>query len=253
MKIAITREISPAIEHCELSFVARAPIDAALAAAQHAAYERALETAGHSLHRLPSAPELPDAVFVEDTAVVLDEVAVITRPGAASRRAETDSTAAALGEYRPLLNLPAGTLDGGDVLRLDRTLYVGLSARSSRAGIEALAQELRPYGYHVVPVPFSGCLHLKSAVTQVGPETLLLNPEWVEPRHLPAMQIVEVDPSEPHAANALWLGAMTIYPASWPLTGGRIERTGVRLMRVDMSETEKAEGGVTCCSLLFDA
>jgi len=253
MKIAITREVSPAIERCELTYVSRAPIDAALAAAQHASYERALEAAGYTLRRLPPAPGLPDAVFVEDTALVLDEIAVITRPGAASRRAETDSTAMLLAEYRPLLNLSAGTLDGGDVLRLDRTLYVGLSARSSRAGIEALAQGLRPYGYRVEAVPFSGCLHLKSAVTQVGPETLLLNPDWVEPRHFPAMNTIEVDPAEPHAANALWLGGMTIYPESWPLTGARIERAGGRLVRVDMSETEKAEGGVTCCSLLLDA
>lgn len=253
MKIAITRAVSTSLADCELSFLTRAPIDVDRAATQHANYERALEAAGYSLRRLPGAPDLPDAVFVEDTAIVLDEVAVITRPGAASRRPETASSAAVLAEYRPLLRITAGTLDGGDVLRIGRTLYVGLSARSNRAGIDELAALLRPFNYEVVGVPLNGCLHLKSAVTQIDGGTLLLNPDWVDSRHFGGMRSIAVDPAEPHAANSLWLGETVIYPASQPETRARLEAGGVRLTLVDMSETEKAEGGVTCCSLLFEA
>ncbi|HET7675583.1 MAG TPA: arginine deiminase family protein [Gammaproteobacteria bacterium] len=252
MKIALTRTISPRIADCELSFLPRVPIDVVRAQAQHANYERALEDAGYSLRRLPDAPDLPDAVFVEDTAVVLEEVAVITRPGATSRRMETESTASMLAEYRPLLRIESGTLDGGDVLRVGRKLYVGLSARSDRAAIDELVTLLQPFGYETVGVRLDGCLHLKSAVTQIDDETLLLNPDWVDPRHFTAMRTIPVDPAEPHAANSLWLGETVVYPASQPKTCARLEARGVRLTCIDMSETEKAEGGVTCCSLLFD-
>lgn len=252
MKIALTRTISPRIADCELSFLPRVPIDVVRAQAQHADYERALEGAGYSLRRLPDAPDLPDAVFVEDTAVVLEEVAVITRPGATSRRMETESTASMLAEYRPLLRIESGTLDGGDVLRVGRKLYVGLSARSNRAAVDELVTLLQPFGYETVGVPLDGCLHLKSAVTQIDDETLLLNPDWVDPRHFTAMRTIPVDPAEPHAANSLWLGETVVYPASQPKTCARLEARGIRLTCIDMSETEKAEGGVTCCSLLFD-
>ena len=129
MWIAITRPVSASLAHCELTHLAREPIDVPRARAQHAAYERLLGSLGASLVRVGPAPDLPDAVFIEDTAVVLDELAVVTRPGAASRRPETDAVASVLASYRPLRTMTApATLDGGDVLRLGRTLYVGRSA-----------------------------------------------------------------------------------------------------------------------------
>jgi dimethylargininase len=254
LKIAITRPVSPALEHCELSFLPRNPIDIGLATTQHHAYQEALAACGCTLRSLPMEPELPDSVFVEDTAIVLDEVAVITHPGAVSRRAETDSVTAMLASYRELVRItPPATLDGGDVLRVGRTLYVGVSARSNHAGIEQLSRLLARFGYQVRAVPLHGCLHLKTAVTQVATDLLLLNPDWVDARQFPGMRVLHVAQSEPHAANAVLINDKVIYPASCPLTRTQLLQQGIEVVSVDMSETEKAEGGVTCCSLIFDS
>jgi len=251
-RIALTREISSAMARCELTHLQRAAIDVALAREQHRAYEQALRDLGWRIESLPEEPELPDSVFVEDTAIVLDEVAVITRPGALSRRAETASIAAVLGKYRDLVCIESpGTLDGGDVLHVRRSLYVGTSSRSNATGIGQLGALLRPFGYRVLPVPVQGCLHLKSAVTQVAAGELLINSRYVERRHFPEMRFIEVDESEPSGANALMIGADVIYPRSYPRTAEILRQRGIRVSTVEMSETEKAEGAVTCCSLLL--
>lgn len=253
-RIAVTRAVSRALEHCELSHLPRRPIDLALARRQHAAYEQALRDAGCEVRQLAEQPGQPDSVFVEDTAIVLDEVAVITRPGAASRRGEVASMAAALSEHRKLVHIAEpGTLDGGDVLRLDRVLYVGASARSNPGGIAQLATLIAPFGYRVEAVPLRGCLHLKSAVTRIGADRVLLNPAWVDAASFPGFAAVAIDPAEPHAANALLIGAALIYPASCPRSADVLGGLGIDVRRVDMSETEKAEGAVTCCSVIVDA
>lgn len=253
-RIAITRTVSRALEHCELTHLARRPIELALARRQHAAYEQALRDAGCEVRQLAEQPEHPDSVFVEDTVIVLDEIAVITRPGAASRRGETASMATALAGLRELRQVEApGTLDGGDVLRLDRTLYVGASARSNADGVAQLARLVAPFGYRVEAVPLRDCLHLKSAVTRVSADRLLLNPAWVEARHFPGFDAVQVDLAESHAANAVLVGDVVVYPLSCPRTADALRQLGIEVRGVDMSETEKAEGGVTCCSVIFDA
>jgi dimethylargininase len=253
-RIAITRAVSRALEHCELTHLPRRPIDLALARRQHAAYEQALREAGCQVRQLPEQPEHADSVFVEDTAIVLDEVAVITRPGAASRRGETESMAAALDGLREIVRIePPGTLDGGDVLRLDRVLYVGASTRSSADGVAQLGRLLAPFDYRVVAVPLRGCLHLKSAVTQVAPGQVLVNPDWVDARCFPEWEPIPIDPAEPHAANALLIDDALIYPASCPRTADKLRTLGVDVRSVDMSETEKAEGAVTCCSVIVSA
>lgn len=253
MKLAITRPVSPALDRCELSFVNRSPIDIGLAVSQHRAYLDALIACGCSVRELAAEPELPDSVFVEDTAVVLDEVAVITRPGAESRRPELRSMASMLGEYRELVQIAApGTLDGGDVLRIGRTIYVGESARSNAAGIEQLRTLLKRFDYRVQGVPLRGCLHLKTAVTRVAPDLLLVNPAFVDAGMFDGMHSIAVDPAEPHAANALLINEQVIYPQSCPRTAARLQARGASITHVDMSETEKAEGGVTCCSVIFD-
>lgn len=252
MPIAITRKPPSSLDRCELSFLPRAAIDVHLAAEQHRAYEEALAALGCRVCSLPAEPQMPDSVFVEDAAVVLDEVAVITRPGAASRRRETLSVEAALAGHRECLRIEApATLDGGDVLRLGRTLYVGASGRSNAEGVAQLSRLLRRYGYRVEAVPLRGCLHLKSAVTQIASDRLLINPDQVESRHFPGMGILNVHASEPQAANALRVGGAVIYPESAPRTRETLEANGIRIRSVNMSETEKAEGGVTCCSLIF--
>ncbi|MGB6487866.1 MAG: arginine deiminase family protein [Steroidobacteraceae bacterium] len=250
--IAVTRRISSAMTRCELTHLQRTAIDVVLAREQHDGYEQALRGLGCRIETLPEESELPDSVFVEDTAIVLDEVAVITRPGAPSRRAETASIAAALAKHRKLVPIESpGTLDGGDVLRVERTLYVGTSSRSNANGIQQLGALLLPFGYRVVPVAVQGCLHLKSAVTQLAADALLINSRYVERRQFPGMRFIEVDESEPSGANALMLGLDVIYSGSYPRTAEVLRRHGIRVHTVAMSETEKAEGAVTCCSLLL--
>jgi dimethylargininase len=254
MLIAATRPVSPSIVHCELTHLARGPIDVARATAQHAAYEHTLTALGCAIARAPAAPEQPDAVFIEDTAIVLDEVAVITRPGAESRRAETSAVAEMLAAYRPIHSMSApATLDGGDVLRVGRTLYVGRSGRTNDAGIEQLTKLVTPFGYEVVAVSFTGCLHLKSAVTAIGDRTLLINPAWVSPEAFPHCEVLRIDEREPHAANALRIADAVLYPAQYPRTLERLIARGLRVETTDCSELAKAEGAVTCCSLVFEA
>lgn len=254
MWIAITRDVSPALAECELSFVDRVAIDVAQATVQHHAYRRALEALGCRVLALPAEADLPDSVFVEDAAIVLDEVAVLTRPGAASRRGEVPSIADALRDWRPLLAIKApGTIDGGDVLRLGRTIFVGQSARSNAAGIAQLRALLAGHGYAVEGVLTHGCLHLKSAVTQLDDHTVLLQPAWVDRACFAAFRAIEVDPTEPHAANVVRIGAALLMPAGFPRTRQRLLDAGFAVTAVDVSELQKAEGAVTCCSLVFRA
>ncbi|MBL8190405.1 MAG: dimethylargininase [Acidobacteria bacterium] len=254
MLIAITREVSPAIADCELTHLEREPIDPARAAAQHHEYERCLEQLGCRVQRLPVEPTLPDSVFVEDAAVVVEELAVITRPGAVSRRPEVVSVAQALKAYRPhgFIESP-GTLDGGDVLRLGKTLFVGLTQRTNPEGIRQLAALLAPFGYEVRAVPIADCLHLKTAVTQVTADTLLINQAWIDASVFAGWKLIDVDAAEPFAANALQVGDTVIYPTSFPATRAKLEHHKINVLPVDASELGKAEGGVTCCSLIFPA
>jgi dimethylargininase len=250
--MALTRAVSAAIGDCELTHLARTPLDVARARAQHTDYTNALAALGGRVLRLPDAPDLPDAVFVEDTAVILDELAIITRPGAATRRAETADVAAALAAYRPLAHITApATLDGGDVLRVDRSLFVGQSARTNAAGIAQLRAHAAPFGYTVTEVGLRDCLHLKTAVTQVAPNTLLINRNWVDTAVFADYDLIDVDPAEPSAANALLLNGRLIFPNAYPRTRRRLEARGVRVVGVDADELAKAEGGVTCCSLIL--
>jgi dimethylargininase len=256
--VAITRQVSPAFAECELTHLTREPIDVGLAQRQHAAYEALLAELGCEVEHLPAEPALPDSVFVEDAAVVVDELAVVTRPGAESRRGETASVAAALARHRPLAQIEApGTLDGGDVLRLGRRVFVGLSARTNREGVEQLAALLAPFGYAVEGVPLDGCLHLKTAVTAVTDETVIINCEWIAGAAFADYEQIEVDASEPFAANVLRIAAgdgrgdTIVLPAAFPRTAERLAARGLRVRTLDVSEIAKAEGGVTCCSILL--
>ena len=254
MLVAVTREISPTLADCELTHLAREPIDVAHAVAEHASYEQTLRSLGASVVRAQPEPRLPDAVFVEDAAIVVDEAAVITRPGAPTRRRETESLAGLLSAYRPIARILApGTLDGGDVLRVGRRLYVGQSSRTNLEGIFQLERLLERWGYEVIPVAVTGCLHLKSAVTQVGERLLLINPRLVQPAYFQSMELVEVAPTEALGANALWIENAVIYPTHYPETAERLDRAGVRVVPVPCTELAKAEGGVTCCSIVFES
>lgn len=254
MLVAITREVSPSLGDCQLTHVARTPIDVKRAEAQHRAYQRALAALGCRVLTLEAEPSMPDAVFVEDVAIVLDEVAVMTRPGAESRRGEGASVAELLARYRPLRHVEApGTIDGGDVLRIiGHTIHVGQSGRSNAEGVAQLQQAVAEFGYRVQPVPIRGCLHLKSAVTAVRDDTLLLQPAWVDAASFPGFDIIEVPPGEEHAANILRIGEVAVLPACFPRTAQRLREAGIEVVTVDVSELQKAEGATTCCSLVFE-
>jgi len=254
MLTAITRAVSSALADCELSFIDRQPIDMAKARAQHHAYEETLGKLGARVISLPEEKDLPDSMFVEDPAIVLDELAVICTPGTEIRRREAPSLENELARYRRIerIKLP-GTLEGGDVLRIGKKIYVGLTKRTNAEGIRQLSVIVGHYGYLLTAVPVTGCLHLKSAVTHLGKNALLGNREWFQWKRLEGFEWVDVDPSEAHAGNALTIGDSTIFPASFPKTGKKIEANGFRVVPLDISELQKAESGLTCSSLLFQA
>ena len=249
---ALTRELSPAIANCELEFLDREPIDLALAVEQHRQYQETLAELGAKVEILPAEADLPDSVFVEDPAIVLDEIAVITRMGALSRRGESEILARELAKYRDLRHIvePA-TLEGGDVMRIGKTLYVGYSRRTNVAGIQQLATMLHPLGYFVVPVEVRGCLHLKTACSYVGDDTVLANRAWMDADALCSLKILDIP--EPRGANALRIGGTVLMPAAFPRTRELLMSSGFRVRAIDNSEMLKAEAGVTCTSLLFEA
>lgn len=250
---AIVRRPSAAIADCALTFLERQPIDFARALAQHDAYVEALRAAGVEVRILPPEEALPDAVFVEDTAVVVDECAVLTRPGIDSRRPEVASIASAFEGLRPIVRIEApGTLEGGDILRAGRTIFAGQTARTNSAGTRQLAAALQPHGYEVIPITPDGCLHLKSAVTFIGRETLLVNPAWIDVDLFSRWQCVPVPVEEPFGANALLVNDVVHVAASAPLTRRKLDALGFDTAALDTSEFEKAEAALTCLSLLFE-
>ncbi len=251
---ALTRAISPRIVECELTHLERIPIDVAAARAQHAAYARALIALGCAVEEVEPAPDHPDSVFIEDTAVVFDELAVITRPGAASRRGETAAVERALAPLRPIVRIEApATLDGGDVLVVGKRVFVGRTGRTNEGGVVQLRAALAPHGYTVEAIEVTGCLHLKTAVTAVDDRTVLLNPAWIDARALGGLDRIEVDAAEPMGANVVRVGDALLYGAAYPRTRARLEARGYRPVCVDASELAKAEGAVTCCSLVLRA
>jgi len=238
---------------CELTHLPRLSIDVALARRQHAAYEHALRDAGYTVERLEASPEMPDSVFIEDVAIVFDELAIVTRPGAESRRAEVPAVAEALQRFRPVRVIqPPGTIDGGDVLVAGRQVFVGLSTRTNADAARQMREILAPLGYTVREARVRGCLHLKSAVTAIAGGTLLANLAWIERGLFDGFDVVEIDASEPMAANALRVGDRVIYPTAFPRTADRLAARGLTLSFVDASEVAKAEGAVTCCSLIVN-
>ena len=252
---AFTRAVSPSLPECALTHLERVPIDIAKAVSQHAAYERALANAGLELIRLPELSGDPDAVFVEDTALLLDGHAIITRPGVESRANETESTAQGLAAHFDLHRLGSGFLDGGDVLRIGRTIYVGLSSRTDTGGIAALSEIASALGYEVIEAQLRECLHLKTGATFAGPDpdgtpVLLFNPRCVDPAQFAGVEHMPVDEQEPVAANCLRVAETLILPAGNPRTADRLRARGFHLVELDVSELQKAEAGVTCMSLI---
>ena len=249
MPLAFTRAVSPRLALCETTQPGR--VDVVRAVAQHAAYEQALTDAGLEVRHLPPLDDFPDGMFVEDTALLLGEHAVILRPGAASRAGETDSSAAGLAGSFILHHLPTGHVDGGDVLRIGDSLYVGISTRTDLAGIRALGALVAPLGYRVVPVPVVGGLHLKSAATCVN-NVLVHNPAWVSAHHFAGAEPLAVAPGEALGGNVLLAGETLLTPADSPRTAEALAARGFAVISLDISEMRKADAALTCLSLIAD-
>jgi len=249
--LAITRDVSPSIVNCELTHLSREPIDIDKARAQHAHYEHELGRLGCMVTRLPADASMPDSVFIEDIAIVFDEIAVITRPGAASRRPEIAAVTKKLSQLRPIVQIVApGTIDGGDVLVVGRSIFVGRTLRTNDAGIGQLRAAVASYGYTVVPATVRGCLHLKSAITALDDQMLLANRRWIDEEEFNRFELLDVDEAESMGANIVRVGTAHLYASTFPRTLERLERRGYAVTTVDVSEIAKAEGAVTCCSLI---
>ncbi len=250
--IAFVRRPGASIGDCLLTHRDREGIDLDLARRQHAAYREALSRLGREVIELEEADEHPDAVFVEDPVVALDEIAVIARPATESRRREIPSLEAALGPYRELAHIAApGTLEGGDVVRVGRRLFVGLSSRTNQAGIDQLRAHIAPLGYEVHAVPVTGCLHLKTGASHIGHGRVLVNRDWVDADAFVGCETIDVDPSEAWSANAVLLGEHVIVPAGAAKTCARLRALGLNVHEVGLSEMQKAEGSATCLSVLI--
>lgn len=225
-------------------------IDAELARSQHDGYVAALREAGIVVEVLPELPNAPDGVFVEDTAVVLDSCALVTRPGAPSRRGEVETIAAALEGRREVTIMQApATLDGGDVLRFDRWLVVGLSRRTNRAGLECLARLAAIDGLEVVAVRVNEGLHLKSACTLAGPEIMLVREADLDLAALARLPLERLAVPEAAGANVLGLADRVIVSSAAPRTAELLERRGLSLRIVELSQIHAGDGALTCLSL----
>lgn len=250
---ALLRAPSAAMEGGERTHMDRAPIDMDLAARQHADYAAALVRAGAEVTILEADATLADCAFVEDVALIFPELSVVLRPGAASRRAEVEAVAAVLPEDRPKVRVGVGTMDGGDVLTIGRRVFVGLSTRTSREGLAALVEILRPHGYALEGLAVPGALHLKTAVTALDPETVAINPRWIDAAAFRGFRAFAVAEGEPFAANTLTVGETLFVQAASPRTAERIAAAGYAPVALDISEFAKAEAGLTCLSLIAPA
>lgn len=253
MSIAFVRRPASSLVHCEVTHVAREDIDLPSAFRQHQEYCRAIQTGGVTVESLPPEESFPDAACIEDNAIILPELAVIASMGTASRRGEPALLVSVLSQRRRLVHVsPPAAIEGGDVFRIGKTVYVGASSRTNREGVNALRDVVEPLGYGVVLLPIRGCLHLKTACTPLDDDTLLVNPGWLDVSALKTFRLVSVPPEEPFAANVLRLPAGILGNAAYPRTLDLIQEHGCPVTGVELTEFSKAEAGPTCLSLIVD-
>lgn len=253
MLIGFTHVISPRMSQCELTFVGRQAIDHRRALGQHEEYCGLLRHYGVQVKQLSKSINHPDCCFVEDTAIVFKELAVIASMGAASRRGESLAIQKALAPYRELafIKLPA-TIDGGDVVKVGKTVFVGQSRRTNAEAVAQLKSILTPYGYRVRAVEVKGSLHLTTACSALDDETLLVNARWIDPLPFAGFNLLRVPDDEPWAANVLRVGDTICLEAGAPRTLELLSKRHDRLEVLDISEFRKAEGSLTCLSIIFE-
>jgi dimethylargininase len=252
---AIVRGVPDSFSRALSASTPASPIDVALARAQHAAYCAALEASGLTLITVAADEQYPDCCFVEDLAVIGDGVALITRPGAPSRRGETPAVAAVLpGDLAVEAVHEPATIEGGDCMRVGDTIYVGRSSRTNAAGIARLAAVFGPRGLRVVAVDLpEGVLHLKCVCSPLGGDRILLARESVPATTFRGAELVWVPASETYAANAVAVGAHVVIAAEHPRTADALAAAGFEVHPVPTSEVRKADGSLTCQSIVLAA
>lgn len=219
---------------------------------QFYAYLETLLHLGLQVTALPAITDYPDAHFVEDTAIVMPELAVITHPGAASRQGEEATIAPVLARFRPLVTMSAnGHMDGGDVLRIGKQFFVGQTARTDERGISEFAAAVEKYGYQVTAIEVNAGLHLKSIVNYVGRHTLLLTENYISHPAFRDFNTLVIPEEESYAGNTLWINDTLITPQGYPRVLAAISRLGMPVIQLDTSEFKKMDGGLTCLSLRF--
>jgi dimethylargininase len=244
---ALTNDVSPKLADAYPS------VDLALARRQQDQYRDALRRCGATVEELSENSEFPDGCFVEDVALVVDEVAIVTTMGTGRRRGEPEAFVEILGRYRPVERIPVDAcIEGGDVLAIGRRIFVGVSGRTDARGVDALTRLLRPRGYTVRAVELHGGLHLKTACTALAADTLIANREWLDVSGFDACEIIDVAPGEPMAANTLRVGDTILMHESCSRTLDRVRRRFDAVEAINISEFVKAEAGLTCLSLVFD-
>ncbi len=223
------------------------------ALAQHAAYVAALRICGLAVTVLEADEAYPDSVFIEDTAVLSEKAAVITRPGASSRLGEEKTVAGALRDFYPGLEAvhAPGTLEGGDVMRAGDHFFVGVSGRTNPEGARQLSAILRRGGYMATLVPLRDVLHLKTGVAYLEQNRVLACGEFLDHALLSRFNAIPIPAGEDYAANSLWINGRVLVPAGFPKTRGAIEKAGYETLAVDVSEFRKLDGGLSCLSLRF--
>lgn len=250
---AITRVPGPDYPLGLTTSSAAAP-DMELTLAQHGAYVGCLNALGLEVTVLPAAPGFPDACFVEDTAVVVREVAVITRPGAPSRMGETGFIEGALAKHRPLARIEApGTLDGGDILQVGRRFFIGVSDRTNAEGARQLAAILTTHGYESAVIEVAAGLHLKSSLNYVGADTMLVTADFAGHPAIEGFRQIVCPAGEEYAANTLLVNGTLIMPTGYPRTRESLAALGMPIVQLDTSEYRKMDGGLTCLSLRLEA
>jgi len=247
---AIVRDVAESYDQCVTT--QQESIDVPLAKTQHQHYCNALKKAGVELIHIDADNRLPDCCFVEDTAIIVDDVAIITNPGARSRREEVAAMEKAISKYRTVHRIsPPATIDGGDVLKVGKKIFVGLSQRTTQDSIDQVAQMVKSSNYEVIPVPIHKTLHLKSAVTALSDSYIIMAQGFFDARIFTGYEKIEVPPGEEYAANCLSVNENIFIPRGFPQTKSLIVRAGFSIVELENSEFRKGDGALTCLSVLF--
>jgi dimethylargininase len=227
-------------------------IDLEIAKMQHLKYCNTLSKLGINIIRLDTDDSLPDCCFTEDIIAIADDIAIITNPGIQSRVAETKALEKTLSVFKDVFRITSpGTIEGGDVLKIEKTIYIGISSRTNMEGIRQFTSILEPRGYWIKPVEIRNTLHLKSVCTYLGNRRIILAEGYFDINVFSGFEKIIVPREEEYCANCLFVNNRVLIPKGFPKTKALIEAKGLIVSELEMSEFRKADGAVTCLSVIF--